>query len=560
MRQTYSSNVSCSLRIAAPSNQANAPTPETACAVDGRGDRALGGRVEGHTDVLLIPGQTVDCGRFNHKDTEVGDICVHDNAPDQGQLVATNWVNENLITLSAAAKRLPQRRRGKRPHASTLFRWTTRGLRGVVLESTQVGGTRCTSLEALQRFFNRLKSLNDASERLALPYRCSERRSDAMRRQVGIAKRRQTGLQAWKMVERCYTGRMRKSLEELVGVTGLFIELGTFGTWMFGLLEHPIYLVSFFGLGIGMVGASAFAIMRAKHPSRLLDVGGNNLGAERPAFSVRARYVAMIVFACSIVGLATVAVFETVLAARVVDPPEVDIRAKDKFFARPSFKLIDYSFVSTPDQVNTQSPRDNGIALHFTLHKLPNVKWAQITTVEAVVHSYEPLPKGVKPPVAYPTILQPQILVVPLSPHPGRYGVQYIYEPVPGAGQDLIMQGKPTNVGQSIESLRSHPIEMNEDTPQPFVVVLTSTTSGVYDVSVILRAVSGMRTQTVELCRHKVRAFATEKDVIEWIEGWSGISESDEKAIIASGGEEYRQHLMDRMPARNDVVPMPPSP
>jgi len=65
---------------------------------------------------------------------------------------------ETLIPLSEAAALLP-RRRGNRPtHPSTLFRWASVGLRGVVLEIVQVGGTKCTSREALNRFFSRLAS------------------------------------------------------------------------------------------------------------------------------------------------------------------------------------------------------------------------------------------------------------------------------------------------------------------------------------------------------------------------------------------------------------------
>jgi hypothetical protein len=63
---------------------------------------------------------------------------------------------ETLISLTEAARLLPRRRRGKRPHVSCLYRWTTTGCKGVVLESIQVGGTRCTSKEALARFFQRL--------------------------------------------------------------------------------------------------------------------------------------------------------------------------------------------------------------------------------------------------------------------------------------------------------------------------------------------------------------------------------------------------------------------
>ena len=68
-----------------------------------------------------------------------------------------NIQTEEVVSLTEAAKskHLPRRRKGKRPHVATLFRWATVGVRGVVLETIQCGGTRCTSIEALQRFFER---------------------------------------------------------------------------------------------------------------------------------------------------------------------------------------------------------------------------------------------------------------------------------------------------------------------------------------------------------------------------------------------------------------------
>jgi hypothetical protein len=63
---------------------------------------------------------------------------------------------EFLVSLSDAAKLLPARRGGKRPHVSCLYRWTVSGCKGVILESLQVGGTRCTSREALGRFIEAL--------------------------------------------------------------------------------------------------------------------------------------------------------------------------------------------------------------------------------------------------------------------------------------------------------------------------------------------------------------------------------------------------------------------
>ncbi len=63
---------------------------------------------------------------------------------------------EELLSLTEAARLVPRRRGGKGAHVATLYRWAKDGLRGVVLQTLQVGGTRCTSREALQRFFERL--------------------------------------------------------------------------------------------------------------------------------------------------------------------------------------------------------------------------------------------------------------------------------------------------------------------------------------------------------------------------------------------------------------------
>jgi len=70
--------------------------------------------------------------------------------------------SETLISLAQAAGELPRRRRGRKVHVSCLYRWSTVGCRGVVLESIQVGATRCTSRQALQRFFERLSESRQA--------------------------------------------------------------------------------------------------------------------------------------------------------------------------------------------------------------------------------------------------------------------------------------------------------------------------------------------------------------------------------------------------------------
>ena len=58
---------------------------------------------------------------------------------------------EQILTLTQAAKSLPGR-----PNISTLWRWYTQGVRGCRLETVMIGGRRYTSVQALQRFADRL--------------------------------------------------------------------------------------------------------------------------------------------------------------------------------------------------------------------------------------------------------------------------------------------------------------------------------------------------------------------------------------------------------------------
>ncbi|HVU88493.1 MAG TPA: DUF1580 domain-containing protein [Pirellulales bacterium] len=71
--------------------------------------------------------------------------------------------HESLVALADVPSLIPIRRGTKRPHVSCIYRWCQRGLRGVKLESIQVGGTCCTSREALQRFFERLTAARDGN-------------------------------------------------------------------------------------------------------------------------------------------------------------------------------------------------------------------------------------------------------------------------------------------------------------------------------------------------------------------------------------------------------------
>lgn len=61
---------------------------------------------------------------------------------------------ERLIPLKEVPRLLP-RRNGRNVHYQTVWRWTNRGVRGVVLETVRLGHIRYTSQEALQRFASR---------------------------------------------------------------------------------------------------------------------------------------------------------------------------------------------------------------------------------------------------------------------------------------------------------------------------------------------------------------------------------------------------------------------
>lgn len=63
---------------------------------------------------------------------------------------------EQPITFAEAAKLSLRRRDGPGTHVATVHRWAAVGCRGIKLEFLQMGGIKCTSAEALGRFFARL--------------------------------------------------------------------------------------------------------------------------------------------------------------------------------------------------------------------------------------------------------------------------------------------------------------------------------------------------------------------------------------------------------------------
>jgi hypothetical protein len=57
------------------------------------------------------------------------------------------------LPLTEVARRMPCRREGRERSPITLYRWTSIGLRGVKLRYVNIGSTRCTTVEWLEKFF-----------------------------------------------------------------------------------------------------------------------------------------------------------------------------------------------------------------------------------------------------------------------------------------------------------------------------------------------------------------------------------------------------------------------
>jgi len=69
--------------------------------------------------------------------------------------MAIDTISETLLTLPSATMCVP----GKSTvSVATMQRWRKRGVRGVVLETILIGGSRYTSLQAISRFIDALNA------------------------------------------------------------------------------------------------------------------------------------------------------------------------------------------------------------------------------------------------------------------------------------------------------------------------------------------------------------------------------------------------------------------
>jgi hypothetical protein len=72
---------------------------------------------------------------------------------------------ERAIPLSDVPRYVPKRR-GKKVHYSTVYRWTTKGARGRNLDTFLSGGLRYTTIEAVRRFLIAKPAVSSAADDL----------------------------------------------------------------------------------------------------------------------------------------------------------------------------------------------------------------------------------------------------------------------------------------------------------------------------------------------------------------------------------------------------------
>ena|SRR5688572_5381117 len=94
--------------------------------------------------------------------------------------------NESKLTLAQAAKLTPGR-----PHASTLFRWATKGHRGVRLQVWNYGRRLFTTLEAVEAFARAAAKAPSTQSHHSAPGRRHTARSADVAKALHEVRRRQ---------------------------------------------------------------------------------------------------------------------------------------------------------------------------------------------------------------------------------------------------------------------------------------------------------------------------------------------------------------------------------
>ena len=114
-----------------------------------------------------LPGRiarVVSCNaRFIDKDRLALRLSMHMGACCNSKAGSMNHHSYDQLVLLSSIPKLIEKRTGQRPHISTIHRWVQRGINGVKLRTTFVGGYRRTSQRWLQEFFDAVKISRDGT-------------------------------------------------------------------------------------------------------------------------------------------------------------------------------------------------------------------------------------------------------------------------------------------------------------------------------------------------------------------------------------------------------------
>ncbi len=80
---------------------------------------------------------------------------------------------EQPVTLAKATRLSQLRRDGRSPHVSQVYRWAGKGLKGHILETVVIAGSRCTTSEAVDRW---IAALSGHTPTTSQPVRTPTRR------------------------------------------------------------------------------------------------------------------------------------------------------------------------------------------------------------------------------------------------------------------------------------------------------------------------------------------------------------------------------------------------
>ena len=71
-------------------------------------------------------------------------------------MTVENSLDEGYITLKEAAKLFPGHEEDKPICLQAIYRWSTKGLKGILLQTVQLGSKRCTKQEWIDEFIKKL--------------------------------------------------------------------------------------------------------------------------------------------------------------------------------------------------------------------------------------------------------------------------------------------------------------------------------------------------------------------------------------------------------------------